>query len=159
MAVSRILRCAALAIVLPHLTAAAVAAGASIIPEAKRTTLGLYLTSDEVAPFLAKTHGRSLFVDVRTKEETAEGGPARVDANIPFAFAGGGGTLEPNPGFVAQVEAGLAAKGLARTDPVVLICRSGRRSARAADLLARAGLTRVYSVIDGLEGGGPAEPR
>jgi rhodanese-related sulfurtransferase len=33
-----------------------------------------------------------------------------------------------------------------------LICRSGDRSAAAANLLAEAGLKNVYSVVDGFEG-------
>ena len=37
-------------------------------------------------------------------------------------------------------------------DRVILICRSGDRSARAADLLANAGYTQVYSITDGFEG-------
>jgi rhodanese-related sulfurtransferase len=32
------------------------------------------------------------------------------------------------------------------------MCRSGGRSAKAVDLLAAAGYTRVYNVIDGVEG-------
>ena len=35
---------------------------------------------------------------------------------------------------------------------MILICRSGDRSARAADLLAKAGYTRVYSITEGFEG-------
>ena len=32
------------------------------------------------------------------------------------------------------------------------MCRSGKRSAKAADMLADAGYTKVYSVVDGYEG-------
>ena len=46
----------------------------------------------------------------------------------------------------------LKAKGLTKADRVILICRSGDRSARAADLLANAGYTQVYSITDGFEG-------
>ena len=35
---------------------------------------------------------------------------------------------------------------------MILICRSGDRSARAADLLAKAGYRRVYSITEGFEG-------
>jgi rhodanese-related sulfurtransferase len=35
---------------------------------------------------------------------------------------------------------------------IVLICRSGNRSAKAADLLSKAGFIQAYSVVDGYEG-------
>jgi rhodanese-related sulfurtransferase len=43
-------------------------------------------------------------------------------------------------------------KSIGKGDVVVLICRSGDRSARAANLLADLGYTRVFSVFDGFEG-------
>jgi rhodanese-related sulfurtransferase len=60
--------------------------------------------------------------------------------------------LEVNSNFAAEVGKRLAAKGLHPTDSVILICRSGDRSAKAADLLAQLGYTKVYSVVDGFEG-------
>jgi rhodanese-related sulfurtransferase len=60
--------------------------------------------------------------------------------------------LAPNPDFVAQVEARLAAKSLTKADPVILMCRSGSRSGKAANALAAAGFKAVYSVVDGFEG-------
>ena len=39
--------------------------------------------------------------------------------------------------------------------PVIVMCRTGRRSAIAASLLGEVGFTQVYSVIDGYEGDGP----
>jgi rhodanese-related sulfurtransferase len=60
--------------------------------------------------------------------------------------------LEPNSDFTQEAEIRLKEKGLAKTDRVILICRSGDRSARAADLLANAGFTQVYSITEGFEG-------
>jgi rhodanese-related sulfurtransferase len=60
--------------------------------------------------------------------------------------------LEPNPDFLPEVRRRLTAKGLGPNDTVVLICRSGDRSAAAANLLAEAGFKHVYSVVDGFEG-------
>ena len=60
--------------------------------------------------------------------------------------------LEPVQDFLPGVARRLADKGLSKADVVVLICRSGDRSGRAANRLAEAGYTRVYSVIDGFEG-------
>jgi rhodanese-related sulfurtransferase len=150
------LRIAAAVVVLLSLAAPCVAADASAVPEAKRTTLGLYLTSEEVPSFLAQTRGHTLFVDVRAPEELAATGVATlVDANVPlFVLSSADGKPRPNPDFLAQVEGRLAAKGLTKTDIVVVICRTGRRSAMATNLLAEAGLTHVYSVIDGFMGDG-----
>ena len=60
--------------------------------------------------------------------------------------------LEPVQDFVPEVRRRLQKKGLSKTDPVVLICRSGDRSARAADRLAEDGFTNVGAVGDGVEG-------
>ena len=60
--------------------------------------------------------------------------------------------LEPVQDFVPEVRRRLQKKGLSKTDPVVLICRSGDRSARAVDRLAEDGFTDVGSVVDGFEG-------
>jgi rhodanese-related sulfurtransferase len=35
---------------------------------------------------------------------------------------------------------------------VVLLCRSGKRSAAAAEAAAKAGFTQVYNVLEGFEG-------
>ena len=62
------------------------------VPEAKRTMLGLYLTSQEVPSFLAERRGRSLFVDVRTPAELAATGvAAMIDANAPLLPPSGSG--------------------------------------------------------------------
>ena len=151
------LRIVAFTAALLSLDTACIAAEASAVPEAKQTTLGLYLTSEEVPPFLAQRGGRSLFVDVRAPEELASSGVATmVDANVPlFLLSRGDGKPRPNPDFVTQVESRLAAKGLTKDDAVVVMCRTGRRSALAASLLAGFGFSHVYSVIDGFEGDGP----
>jgi rhodanese-related sulfurtransferase len=38
------------------------------------------------------------------------------------------------------------------TDTVLVICRSGNRSAVAVEMLARAGFEKAYTVVDGFEG-------
>jgi rhodanese-related sulfurtransferase len=50
------------------------------------------------------------------------------------------------------VEKLLARKGLSKESTVVVMCRSGSRSAKAANLLAQAGYKNVYTVTDGFEG-------
>jgi len=151
------LRVVAFAAALLSLDTACLAAEASAVPEAKQTTLGLYLTAEEVPPFLAQRGGHSLFVDVRMPEELASSGVATtVDANVPlFLLSGSDSKPRPNPDFVAQVASRLAAKGLTKDDAVVVMCRTGRRSALAASLLAKFGFSHVYSVVDGFEGDEP----
>ena len=41
---------------------------------------------------------------------------------------------------------------MGKDDTIVLICRSGKRSAKAASLMAKAGYTNVYHLVDGYEG-------
>jgi len=60
--------------------------------------------------------------------------------------------MKPNPSFIADVISRLTQKGLTKDDKVLVMCRSGGRSAGAADLLTAAGFKQVYSVIDGFEG-------
>ncbi|MBI3561940.1 MAG: sulfurtransferase [Gammaproteobacteria bacterium] len=133
---------------------------ASKVPEAKRTTLGLYLDSNEA--YALATKEKVLFLDVRTREEVNFlGMPTLVDANIPYMEMDpmynwddkkNVYVLEPNSEFVTMVAARLKAKGMKTDDPVIVMCRSGDRSARAADLLAKAGYSKVYSIVDGFEG-------
>jgi rhodanese-related sulfurtransferase len=132
------------------------------VPAAKRTKIGQYLSAQETASFVDKNGAKLLFLDVRTPAEVAFlGMPASADANVPYmmepAFrtwdsAKSNFKLETSPDFLPEVRRRLAAKGLAADAPIVLICRSGDRSAAAANLLSEAGFKNVYSVVDGYEG-------
>jgi rhodanese-related sulfurtransferase len=140
-------------------------AAADAVPEAKRTRAGLYLSAAEVPAFIASHGGASrvLFLDVRTRAEAMYVGmPTGVDALVPFVEhqelmtdwddRRGIYRLEPMQDFVPEVNRRREAKGLAKSDPVVLICRSGDRSGRAADRLAADGYMQAWSVVDGFEG-------
>lgn len=133
------------------------------VPENKRTALGLYLTAREAAELKAAQGPAVLFVDVRSKAEATFLGMARdVDALIPYQdFSGetapwdakaGSYALEANLDFLPMLEKALKARQLGKDSPIMLMCRSGARSATAVTLLARYGYTRVYSVVDGYEG-------
>ncbi|WP_241154289.1 rhodanese-like domain-containing protein [Staphylospora marina] len=81
----------------------------------------------------------SLLVDVRTEEEFAEG-------HIPGAI------LIPHD----QMERRWEEVAAYRDEPVLLICRSGRRSLMAAEVLAGRGFAKVYNLKGGmLEWTGP----
>jgi rhodanese-related sulfurtransferase len=144
------------------LSSTASATDPASVPVQKRTKLGQYLTSQEAAGFVAKHQPRAIFLDVRTAaEEAFLGMPTAVDANVPYMVqpefpiwddARENFKLENNPDFIPEVRRRLGAKGLNQDDPVVLICRSGDRSAAAANVLVEAGFTNVYTVVDGYEG-------
>jgi rhodanese-related sulfurtransferase len=55
---------------------------------------------------------------------------------------------EIDPMFVAHVR-----KAASANRPVVLICRSGSRSADAGEALEKAGMKDIYNVMYGFEGG------
>lgn len=131
------------------------------LPKIKVTKLGLYLEAREVPEFLKKHSPKVLFVDLRTPEEQLfVGVPEGIDGTAPFGIMNYAKwdaekstyVRFPNPDFLGNFEYWALDKGVDKTDPIVLICRSGDRSALGADLLARHGYTQVWSVVDGFEG-------
>ncbi len=132
------------------------------IAKKKQTPQGLYLTAVEAYDLVQKHAKDVLFIDVRTRAEVGFlGMPTIADANIPYMLAGDWGQwdenkstfkLTPNSGFLPAIEQQLAKKGLNKDSKIVVMCRSGSRSAKAAKLLAEAGYKNVYSVVDGFEG-------
>ena len=60
--------------------------------------------------------------------------------------------MKPLPDFAARV--GTVAKP---GDTIMVMCRSGGRSAMAANALAKAGFKNVYNIIDGMEGDANAD--
>ena len=135
------------------------------VPDVKRNSAGLYLEAVEVPTFIDASGGTAkvLFLDIRTRAEAMfVGMPATVDALVPFVEVQeimsdwdtqrGAYKLEPMQDFVPEVLRRLQAKQLSKADTVVLICRSGDRSGRAATRLTEDGFAKVYSVIDGFEG-------
>lgn len=140
---------------------AASAVDPASLDKIKLSKLGLYLEAKDVPEFLKQHAGKVLFVDVRTPEEQLfVGVPDGIDGTTPFGIMNYSKWNEnkqtyfrgPNPDFLGQFEMWAMDKGIEKTDPIVLICRSGDRSALSADLLARNGYTNVWSVVDGFEG-------
>ncbi|MDH5230937.1 MAG: rhodanese-like domain-containing protein [Gammaproteobacteria bacterium] len=134
----------------------------SNLPAKKQTQFGLYFTAKQAHDYINSNTDKSLFVDVRTRAEVNFlGTPSNIDANIPYmelnewwAWNEKRKTfkMEVNSNFADDIAARLAAKGLGKDDTIVLMCRSGSRSAKAADLLKTLGYTKVYSIVDGYEG-------
>lgn len=132
------------------------------VPTAKRSASGLHLTAAEAHAMKSQNAAGVLFIDIRTRAEaTYVGMAAPVDFLVPFldypeVWEWSDERSEyiqiSNPRFVQDVEQRLAQRGLDKSAPVVLICRSGIRSNSAAGLLAQYGFKQAYTVIDGFEG-------
>ncbi len=92
--------------------------------------------------------GQALFVDVRTAEERKFVG--HVPGSLHVAWMTGT-SLTRNPRFVKELEAKIAKDG-GKEAVVLLLCRSGKRSAAAAEAAAKAGLPNVFNILEGFEG-------
>jgi len=92
--------------------------------------------------------GRAVLVDVRSAEERHFVG--QVPGSLHVAWATGT-ALNRNPRFVKELEAKAGPRS-GNELPVLLLCRSGKRSALAAEAAARAGLADVFNVLEGFEG-------
>jgi rhodanese-related sulfurtransferase len=85
------------------------------------------------------------YVDVRSEQEFQQGHPAGA-YNVPLMHAGAGG-MTPNPDFVAVMSANFAPDAR-----LVLGCRSGQRSMRAAEALIAAGFSGLVEQRAGFDG-------
>ncbi len=135
---------------------------ATALSKKKLTKYSLYVTSVEAHKRLEKLGNDALFVDVRTRAEIAVlGMPTTVDANIPYMNLSdftewsdrkSNFKFKPNDQFVAQINRLIRLRKMSKSSPIFLICRSGSRSAKAANMLHAAGYEEVYSITDGFEG-------
>jgi rhodanese-related sulfurtransferase len=89
--------------------------------------------------------GQALLVDVRTAEERKFVGHVPDSLHVPWAT---GTALTRNPRFARELEAKIGGKDAV----ALLLCRSGKRSALAAEAAAKAGLVHVFNVLEGFEG-------
>ena len=87
----------------------------------------------------AKATGGATLIDVREPAEWSDTGMPGDARGVPMS----------SPDFIKRV---LAEVGGDKSKPVAVICKSGSRSARAADQLAAAGFTNVTNVGDGMAG-------
>jgi rhodanese-related sulfurtransferase len=101
----------------------------------------------QVPPSLAWAlfeQGAAVLVDVRSGEERKFVG--HVPGTVHVAWATGT-ALTRNPRFARELEAKVK-----KDQVVLLLCRSGKRSALAAEVAAKAGFTQVFNVLEGFEG-------
>lgn len=102
---------------------------------------------------LVQENPRAVLVDVRSNMEYLFVGHPRGAVHVSWID-------EPdwniNPHFVTQVRqlmlGGVCFEGDANCAPVILICRSGKRSLEAGKLLVKQGFTEVFNVSEGFEG-------
>ena len=135
---------------------------AADVPKEKQTKLAKYLTAKEAYEVVKAEGPKTLFIDVRTRAELQFVGMTHeIDGQVAFVEMNEFGEwdaannrfkLDANPVFSQSVDKLLAAKGLTKADRVVVMCRSGDRSARAINLLADAGYTNVWNQVEGFEG-------
>ncbi len=102
---------------------------------------------------LCRANPKAVIIDVRSNMEFLFIGHPTGAINVAWID-------EPdwkiNPHFAAEVRkvvlGGLSHGGPAESVPVLLICRSGKRSLEAGELLLREGFDKVYNVAEGFEG-------
>lgn len=103
---------------------------------------------------LLQDNPRAILIDVRSNMEYLFVGHPVGAIHVPWID-------EPdwqiNPQFVTQIRKLLlggvcAADGDVSCAPVILICRSGKRSLEAGKLLAKNGFKEVYNISEGFEG-------
>lgn len=87
---------------------------------------------------------QAVLVDVRSAEERKFVG--HVPGSVHVAWATGT-ALTRNPRFVRELQGKVGTE-----QPVLLLCRSGKRSVLAAEAAAAAGLHNVFNVLEGFEG-------
>jgi rhodanese-related sulfurtransferase len=88
--------------------------------------------------------GEAVIVDVRTAEERKFVGHVPETRHVAWMT---GLSLLRNPRFVKELEARAS-----KDDVVLLLCRSGKRSAAAAEAATKAGFKHVFNILEGFEG-------
>lgn len=124
------------------------------LPKEKETSLGLYVTAREAYEKWRVDPEKVSIIDVRTPEEYLFVGHPTMAWKIPLATQSYEWDVDKAqfpmallPDFVDRVSE------MAKSDDTLLVmCRSGGRSAMAANILAKAGFKQVYNIVDGMEG-------
>ena len=93
-----------------------------------------------------RQHPDALFVDVRMEIESLYVGRPPGVVNVPWYEYP---DLLPDPQKFADA---VAQEALSKTQPVLLICRSGKRTLDAGRALEAAGFNEVINIMHGFEG-------
>ena len=109
----------------------------------KRTSLGLYVDARSAYRLRGRARERIVLVDVRDEAEVARAG--RTPITEVYAPYGDSGSLGALLRMLEQHEAG-------RDTVILLLSRSGERSAYVTEQLVYLGFQRVVNIVDGFEG-------
>ncbi len=85
-----------------------------------------------------------ILVDVRTNEERKFVGYIPESVHIAWAT---GTAFNRNPRFLKELE-----NKVGKDKTILLLCRSGKRSALAAEAAFNAGFQNIYNILEGFEG-------
>lgn len=88
--------------------------------------------------------GSATLIDVRTIEERTFVGHVPNSLHVAWEY---GTAKTKNPRFLRELE-----KVAPKDAVVLLLCRSGKRSAKAAEALTKIGYANVFNVLEGFEG-------
>lgn len=110
------------------------------------------LTPQEALEML-ESHPQAVLVDIRSSMEFLFVGHPKGAVHVPWID-------EPdwvvNPHFVTEIRklllGGVGGETSDSSAPVILICRSGKRSLEAGRMLIQEGLKSVYHIDEGFEG-------
>lgn len=109
--------------------------------------------SSKAAWQLLQENPRAVLIDVRSDMEYLFVGHPTGAVHIPWIDYP---DWQINPNFVTEVRktilGGICHGSVNEGVPIVLICRSGKRSLEAGNLLIEQGFTEIYNVEDGFEG-------
>jgi rhodanese-related sulfurtransferase len=94
---------------------------------------------------LAKMNEGYVYVDVRSEPEFVEGHPVGA-VNVPIMHIGAGG-MTPNPDFLRMMTASFS-----KDAKIVVGCKAGGRSRRAAQALTAEGYTSILDQRAGWDG-------
>lgn len=133
----------------------------SKLSEKKQTPQALYVNAVQAHHMKLQDPDNVFLVDVRTQGEIEFLGMADIaDVNIPYMFNDLSEwdtkkyryLKQPNSNFSVTLREKLEEAGLDKNNTILLMCRSGTRSSKAANLLHQLGYTNAYTVVDGFEG-------
>ena len=110
-------------------------------------------TNPQEAYKILEQENNAVLVDVRSTMEYSFVGHPLNAIHVPIKEPP---SWDLQPGFVEIVRASLAAhmpdNNQPNDVPVLMLCRSGQRSALAGEMLIKDGFTNVYNVHEGFEG-------
>lgn len=90
------------------------------------------------------SRGEAVLVDVRTAEERKFVGHVPETRHVAWMT---GLSLSRNPRFAKELESKAG-----KDEIILLLCRSGKRSAAAAEAAHKAGFKNVFNILEGFEG-------